>query len=56
MRISTDRFEEIEADGDAPFLGANAGEILSFLRTNAEKAFRQNRISKRHPTAEHLEK
>lgn len=38
MPISTDRFEEIDDDGDAPSPGTNADEILSFLEANADQA------------------
>ncbi|MCU4802369.1 MarR family transcriptional regulator [Halobacteria archaeon HArc-gm2] len=46
MPISTDRFEEINDDGDAPSPGTNAGEILSFLEANADQAFTQSEVAK----------
>ena len=45
MPISTDRFEQLDEEDDAPSPGTNAEEILSFLRTNAEKAYTQSEIA-----------
>lgn len=45
MPISTDRFEQIDDDGDAPSPGTNADEILSFLEANAEQAYTQSEIA-----------
>lgn len=45
MPISTDRFEEINDDGDATSPGTNADEILSFLEANADQAYTQSEIA-----------
>lgn len=45
MPISTDRFERIDEDADAPSPGTNADEILSFLGANDDKAFTQSEIA-----------
>lgn len=45
MPISTDRFEEIDDDGDAPSPGTNASEILSFLEANTDQAFTQSEVA-----------
>jgi DNA-binding IclR family transcriptional regulator len=47
MPISTDRFEQLGADGDAdgPTPGTNAAAILAFLRDNPDKAYTQSEIA-----------
>lgn len=45
MPISTDRFEDIDEDDDAPSPGTNADVILSFLAANADQAFAQSEIA-----------
>lgn len=47
MPISKDRFEELGGDSDekSPTPGTNAMEILSFLRSHPDKAFRQSEIA-----------
>lgn len=45
MPISTDRFEEMDEDHDAPSPGTNADEIHSFLEANADQAFTQSEIA-----------
>lgn len=44
MPISADDFETIDENGGDPTHGTNAHEVLSFLETNAEKAFTQSEI------------
>lgn len=45
MPISTDRFEEIDDDGNTPSPGTNADEIYSFLEANADQAFTRGEIA-----------
>lgn len=45
MPISTDRFEQIDDEDEAPSPGTNAEEIRSFLEANADQAFRQREIA-----------
>ncbi|WP_324759525.1 winged helix-turn-helix domain-containing protein [Haloarcula sp. GH36] len=45
MPISTDRFEEINDEGDGPTPGTNAAEILTFLESHPEQAFTQSEIA-----------
>lgn len=42
--ISTDRFEQLDEEGDAPASGTNADEILTFLAANPETAFTRSEI------------
>lgn len=43
--ISTDRFDEIDADDDVPAPGTNAEAVLSFLEANADQAFTRGEIA-----------
>jgi transcription initiation factor IIE alpha subunit len=45
MPISTDRFEDIDPEGDGPPPGTNARTILDFLATNPDQAFTQSEIA-----------
>jgi len=47
MPISTDRFEQLGADGDGdgPTPGTNAAAIVAFLRDNPDKAYTQSEIA-----------
>jgi transcription initiation factor IIE alpha subunit len=45
MPSSADRFDEIDDDDDRPSPGTNAHRVLSFLESNADKAFTQTEIA-----------